>query len=84
MERAVALSRSETLDVADLPPRVRDHQDSHVLVAADDPNELVALEEVERRYVRRVMRAVNGNKTLASRILGVDRKTLTRKLGPEA
>jgi DNA-binding protein Fis len=27
-----------------------------------------------------VMQAVNGNKTLASRILGFDRKTLYRKL----
>jgi two-component system response regulator HydG len=38
------------------------------------------MEEVERRYVTRVMEAVAGNKTLAARILGFDRKTLYRKL----
>jgi len=38
------------------------------------------MEEVERRYVARVMEAVAGNKTLAARILGFDRKTLYRKL----
>jgi two-component system response regulator AtoC len=38
------------------------------------------MEEVERRYVLRVLEAVSGNKTLAARILGFDRKTLYRKL----
>ena len=39
-----------------------------------------ALHEVERRYLLHVVEAVNGNKTLASKILGLDRKTLYRKL----
>ena len=51
-----------------------------MLVASDDPSELVPMEEVERRYVVRVLEAVAGNKTLAARILGFDRKTLYRKL----
>ena len=38
------------------------------------------MEEVERRYILRVLEAVGGNKTLASRVLGLDRKTLYRKL----
>jgi DNA-binding NtrC family response regulator len=38
------------------------------------------MEEVERRYVRRVMEAVAGNKTAAARILGMDRKRLYRML----
>ena len=38
------------------------------------------LEEVERRYILRVLEAVGGNKTLAAQILGSDRKTLYRKL----
>ena len=41
--------------------------------------ELVSLEEIERRYIRRVMAATGGNKTLAAQILGVDRRTLYRK-----
>lgn len=36
--------------------------------------------EVERRYVRHVLTAVHGNKTLAARMLGFDRTTLYRKL----
>jgi len=59
---------------------LEDYGGGHVLVASDDPSELVPLEVVEQRYVARVMEAVGGNKTLAARILGVDRKTLYRKL----
>jgi two-component system response regulator HydG len=80
IERAVALTRFEQLTVEDLPEKIRTYRRSHVLIAGDDPSELVPLEEVERRYVLKVMEAVGGNKTLAARILGLDRKTLYRKL----
>ena len=48
------------------------------------PGELVSLREVERDYIRYVLEAVNGNKSMAARILGLDRKTLYRKLGASA
>ena len=51
-----------------------------MVVASDDPSELVPMEEVERRYILRVLEAVGGNKTIASQVLGLDRKTLYRKL----
>jgi two-component system response regulator HydG len=80
IERAVALTEREELIVEDLPEAIRSYRASHVLVASDDPSELVPMEEVERRYVLRVLEAVRGNKSLAARILGFDRKTLYRKL----
>jgi two-component system response regulator HydG len=80
IERAVALTRFEQIVVEDLPEKIRDYRRSHVLVASDDPSELVPLEEVERRYIARVMEAVGGNKTAASRVLGIDRKRLYRML----
>ena len=80
IERAVALTRFEQIVVEDLPERIRDYRRSHVLVAGDDPTELVPLEEVERRYIARVMEAVGGNKTAAARVLGLDRKRLYRML----
>jgi two-component system response regulator HydG len=80
IERAVALARFEDLVVEDLPAQVRDYRASHVLVASNDPTELVSLAEVERRYVDRVMQAVGGNKRQAAQILGLDRATLYRKL----
>jgi len=80
IERAVTLARFEHVVVDDLPERIRDYRTSHVVVAGDDPAELGPLEEVERRYVLRVLEAVRGNKAAAARILGVERKTLYRKL----
>jgi DNA-binding NtrC family response regulator len=81
IESAVALTRFSELTVDDLPEKIRDYKSSHVLVAAGgDPDELPTLDEVERRYILRVMETVHGNKALASRVLGLDRKTLYRKL----
>jgi two-component system response regulator HydG len=80
IERAVALARFEELTVEDLPDKIRAYQPSHVVVASDDPTEVVPLEEVERRYVLRALDALGGNRTLAAQKLGVDRKTLYRKL----
>ena len=80
IERAVALTRYDHIAVDDLPEKIRDYRRSHILVASDDPSELVPMEEVERRYILRVMEVVQGNKTAAARILGYDRKRLYRKL----
>jgi len=80
IERARALARYDQITVDDLPEKIRAHRRSHVVVAADDPSELPSLEEMERRYILRVMEAVAGNKTLAAQILKVGRKTLYRKL----
>jgi two-component system response regulator HydG len=80
VERAVALTRYAHVAVEDLPEKVRAYRSAHVVVAGDDPSELVPLEEVERRYVLRVMEAVAGNKTAAAQVLGIERATLYRKL----
>jgi two-component system response regulator HydG len=80
MERAAALAQHEAVIVEDLPAHIRNYASSHILVAAQDPSELVSLAEVERRYIERVLQAVGGNKRHAARILGLDRATLYRKL----
>lgn len=80
IERAVALTRFETITVEDLPERIRDFRSSQIILAGQDPTELLPLEEVERRYIHYVMEACQGSKTAAARILGLDRKTLYRKL----
>jgi len=46
----------------------------------EDASELVTLEELERRYIARVMELVQGNKVQATKVLGIDRSTLYRKL----
>ena len=64
----------------DLPEKIRAYRSRHVLIGSNDPAELVSMEEVERRYILHVLESVGGNKTLAARVLGFDRKTLYRKL----
>jgi two-component system response regulator HydG len=80
IERAVAVTRFEAIAVDDLPERIRSYRASHVLVASDDPAELLSMDEVERRYIARVLEATGGNKTQAAKVLGFDRKTLYNKL----
>jgi DNA-binding NtrC family response regulator len=80
IERSVALTEYAELVVDDLPERIRAYRREDVIVAGNDPTELVPLEEVERRYILRVLEAVGGRKSDAAHILGLDRKTLYRKL----
>ncbi len=79
LERAVALTRMSEIGVDDLPERIREHQ-SKKLEVSDNPEEMITLEEMERRYVRRVLAACGGNKTQAAKTLGLDRRTLYRRL----
>ena len=44
--------------------------------------ELLTLDEVNQRYVRQVLAAVGGNKTRAAQILGIDRRSIYRRLEP--
>jgi DNA-binding NtrC family response regulator len=80
MERAVTLARFDQVTLEDLPRRISSYERSDVVLTATDSSELVSLEEVERRYILRVLHAVGGHRTEAARILGLDRKTLYRKL----
>jgi two-component system response regulator HydG len=80
IERAVALTRFDAIAVEDLPDTIRSYRGSRLILGSDNPAELLPMEEIERRYILHVLEAVGGNKTLAARTLGLDRKTLYRKL----
>ena len=80
IERAVALSRFDRIAVDDLPDKIQNYRGTHLELGSDNPTELLTMEEVERRYIQHVLKTANGNRTLAARILGFDRKTLYRKL----
>jgi two-component system, NtrC family, response regulator HydG len=83
MERAVALARSDELTADDLPERIRRGQPTPVAlphagdVAATD---VTSLFDAEREHVLRAVEQFGGNKTRAAAILGIDRRTLYRRL----
>jgi two-component system response regulator HydG len=80
LERAVALAVHSEIGVEDLPDKIRHYQNTNVAIDTSKPEELQTLAEMERRYVRRVLAAVGGNKTQAAQILGLDRRSFYRRL----
>ncbi len=80
IERAVALSRFDRIVADDLPQRIRTHRTDRISSGAGEPAEIVTMDELERRHVLRVLKLVGGNKSRAAQILGLDRRTLYRRL----
>lgn len=80
VERAVALARFDQITVDDLPERVRDFTPSRSPTSVPESDGLVSLDEVERRHIARVLESVGGQRAAAAKVLGIDRKTLFRKL----
>ncbi|HXH27664.1 MAG TPA: sigma-54 dependent transcriptional regulator [Candidatus Polarisedimenticolia bacterium] len=75
LERAVALTEHTTITLEDLVLR------SDPLALLDKATSSgLSLEELERAYVARVLEASNGNMARAARVLGIDRRTLYRKI----
>jgi two-component system response regulator AtoC len=74
---AAASARYDHITAEDLPERVRGPA---AALLDRNPDDLVSLKELERQHILEVLRSVGGNKALTSRHLGLDRKTLYRKL----
>ncbi len=79
IERAVAFARGAVLTPDDLPERVRTSGSASALIARSVEQNLT-MREVEREYILEVLRRTGGNKSRAAELLGLDRKTLYRKL----
>ncbi len=81
IERAVALTLHDQLTLEDFPPQIRQPAGSAPQpVSFIEAGNILPLEQMERRYIQQVLEQLDGNRTLAARLLGVDRKTLYRKL----
>jgi transcriptional regulator with PAS, ATPase and Fis domain len=76
--RAVTLGDRRLIDVRDLPPSIRDGEES--TEGIDSSVSTTALSEMERMTILRVFEQVQGDKVLAGRLLGISRATLYRKL----
>jgi len=73
VHRLVVMSEGDRIDVPDLPSLMR-------FSVLRETRFDRTLAEVEAEYIRNVVASVNGNRTRAAEILGIDRKTLREKL----
>jgi DNA-binding NtrC family response regulator len=78
VERAVALAEGEQIGPEDLPPVMRERKSQDRLATAVAQG--LTLDQLEREFIERVLESEGGNKTRAALRLGLDRKTLYRKL----
>jgi DNA-binding NtrC family response regulator len=78
LERGIALCQGDVLRADDLPNHVREKKPADFLQVALARR--MSLAELEREYIERVLDDEGGNKTRAAQRLGLDRKTLYRKL----
>jgi two-component system response regulator HydG len=76
IERAVALSSGPILHVVDLPSNLQSGSSERM----PRSDELVPLEELERRAILRALKEAGGDKLAAARLLGIGKTTLYRKL----
>lgn len=85
IERAVTLSQSGELLSSDLPVSVqwvdsKLQMTSPTLPLASDVQKAKTLKQVEEEYIRLILEKTGGNHVQTARILGIDRRTLYRKL----
>ncbi|HYJ09567.1 MAG TPA: sigma-54 dependent transcriptional regulator [Polyangiaceae bacterium] len=84
MQRALALAPQDELAVADLPERIQLFEPDGVaptpLADAAGIESGASLFDAERSHVLRTVQRLDGNKTRAAALLGIDRRTLYRRL----
>ncbi len=77
IERAIVLSDGITITESDI---VNEESEEIIRVTAEDLfNNGMSLKDIEREYIRYVLTRVGNRKEAATKILGIDRKTLYRK-----
>jgi DNA-binding NtrC family response regulator len=76
VSRAVALGSGPIVTVSDLPSNLH----YPTTERAPEKDELLPLEELERRAILRMLRETGGDKLQAARLLGIGKTTLYRKL----
>lgn len=77
IERTAILCPKEEIGLEELPRELYSSEGLSLSRAMQDG---ATLEELEKEYILRVLENVQGNQTKASEILGIDRRTLYRKL----
>ncbi|MBI2711817.1 MAG: sigma-54-dependent Fis family transcriptional regulator [Bdellovibrio sp.] len=85
IERAVVLSREDSIGIEELPPHL-------IVQAAGHPGGAVgssisvplgtSLKDVEELLIRKTLEATSGDKNMTAKLLGINSRTIYRKLEP--
>ncbi|MFH2036401.1 MAG: sigma-54 dependent transcriptional regulator, partial [Candidatus Zixiibacteriota bacterium] len=78
IERAVLLSRGESIEITDLPSKIAERRQP--VAISDEPPGTPTLESIEKAYIFYIMNQTKGKKTEAAKLLGINNSTLYRKL----
>jgi DNA-binding NtrC family response regulator len=76
VERILVLGDTDVIRPQDLPAFISQREGDFQMFAEEPPT----LEELEKRYIRFVLRQTRGKKAQSASILGINRKTLTAKI----
>jgi len=76
---AVAVCEHNEIQIYDLPSRLSEEKARDVLKKDESPKTLL-LADIEQEHILNILKAANGNKSLAAQMLGIHRDTLLRKL----
>jgi DNA-binding NtrC family response regulator len=79
IERAVILQDSDMITREDLPPKIQGLADDTSSCTVEDSRN-ITLEQLEQRYLAKVLEEVGWRKKVAADILGIDASTLYRKI----
>ena len=77
VERVAVLCLGEEIQMEDLPAELRSAEGGLLARAA---REEITLDELEKEYILMVLERTGGNQTRTAEIMGIDRRTLYRKL----
>ncbi|OGR00726.1 MAG: hypothetical protein A2511_14010 [Deltaproteobacteria bacterium RIFOXYD12_FULL_50_9] len=79
IERAITMTDDDVISADDLPDEIKIASPSLLESATAHPTN-ITLFDLERLHIASVLKSVNGNKSKAARLLGIDYSTLRRKL----
>jgi two-component system, NtrC family, response regulator AtoC len=85
--RACVVAKGQVLGVGDFPELGKDHpilaapkDETADIFTSEVPGKLLTLDQVEERYIRKIIKETDKNKGEICEVLGVSRPTLERKL----
>lgn len=80
MQRAMILTNTDEIGTEQLPAKIVNFKATEMVLGDHEYQPLATLADIEDRYIQYVLEHTEGNRGQAARILGIDRKTLYRKM----